>query len=204
MCGITGVFLAGEAREQGGAAAVRRETVERMTQVLEHRGPDDYGAHVKGPIGLGFRRLSIIGLASGTSRSHRGGTPRVICNGEIDNYLRSARAGKRWPSIRTETDTECSARLPGVGRDSGRRLSGSRVRSLDEGRGPLPRPGPSGDPSRYTTRGTAAVVGVNKAILKTGLRGVTSIRSRWTVMTYLYVTRLAPSSANSKLRPGHT
>ena len=36
--------------------------VEQMTQTIAHRGPDDEGYYFAGPLGLGFRRLSIIDL----------------------------------------------------------------------------------------------------------------------------------------------
>jgi len=36
-----------------------------MTGAIIHRGPDDEGFFTSGPVGLGFRRLSIIDLAGG-------------------------------------------------------------------------------------------------------------------------------------------
>jgi len=36
-----------------------------MTSSLVHRGPDEEGLRVDGPVGLGMRRLSIIDLKSG-------------------------------------------------------------------------------------------------------------------------------------------
>ena len=36
-----------------------------MCQILTHRGPDDYGIYINGPMGLGMRRLSIIDIAGG-------------------------------------------------------------------------------------------------------------------------------------------
>jgi asparagine synthetase B (glutamine-hydrolysing) len=59
MCGICGQFNFGD-----GTPVVPRD-VERMTETLVHRGPDDEGYHVAGPVGLGFRRLSIIDLGGG-------------------------------------------------------------------------------------------------------------------------------------------
>ena len=57
MCGIAGQFNF-ERREP-----VERETIVRMARSIAHRGPDDEGFFVAGPLGLGFRRLSIIDLA---------------------------------------------------------------------------------------------------------------------------------------------
>jgi len=36
-----------------------------MTDIIEHRGPNDFGFFAEEHIGLGFRRLSIIDLAEG-------------------------------------------------------------------------------------------------------------------------------------------
>src|SRR6187401_2556924 len=59
MCGITGQF--NFARQE----SIDRETIERMTRSISHRGPDDEGYFISGPLGLGFRRLSIIDLSGG-------------------------------------------------------------------------------------------------------------------------------------------
>ena len=57
MCGIAGQF------NFEGYKPVARETIVRMARSIAHRGPDDEGFFVAGPVGLGFRRLSIIDLA---------------------------------------------------------------------------------------------------------------------------------------------
>jgi asparagine synthase (glutamine-hydrolysing) len=58
-----------------------------MTRLLQHRGPDEDGFHIKGNAGLGHRRLSIIDLSGGQQPiSNEDGTLHVICNGEIYNY----------------------------------------------------------------------------------------------------------------------
>jgi asparagine synthase (glutamine-hydrolysing) len=36
-----------------------------MERSIAHRGPDDEGFFIAGPVGLGFRRLSIVDLAGG-------------------------------------------------------------------------------------------------------------------------------------------
>ena len=66
----------------------RRDVVERMTASLTHRGPDDSGTHFQGPVGLGFRRLSILDL---TPTGHQpmsspDGSVTLVFNGEIYNY----------------------------------------------------------------------------------------------------------------------
>jgi asparagine synthase (glutamine-hydrolysing) len=80
---------------------------------MRHRGPDDVGQFVDGPIGLGFRRLSIIDLATGNQPiRNEDGTIVVVFNGEIYNYkplrkeLRDA--GHQFT---TETDSEVIVHL---------------------------------------------------------------------------------------------
>ena len=81
MCGIAGQFNF-ERREP-----VEPETIVRMARSIAHRGPDDEGFFIAGPVGLGFRRLSIIDLAGGHQpMSDAEQTVWVIFNGEIYNY----------------------------------------------------------------------------------------------------------------------
>ena len=81
MCGICGQynFIRNE--------SVEPETIRRMTDSISHRGPDDEGYFFAGPIGLGFRRLSIIDLAGGHQpMSDAEESVWVILNGEIYNF----------------------------------------------------------------------------------------------------------------------
>jgi asparagine synthase (glutamine-hydrolysing) len=102
MCG-----LAGEVRFDGRRADVA--ALERMTACQRHRGPDGDGLWVRGPVGLGHRRLSIIDLsergAQPMTDSHLGLT--VVFNGIVYNHrqLRAEleRAGHRFFST---SDTE--------------------------------------------------------------------------------------------------
>ena len=81
MCGIAGK-LNNDSKKHVDTAAVRA-----MCQTLYHRGPDDEGIHVDGPVGLGMRRLSIIDLAGGHQPiCNEDGTVWVVFNGEIYNY----------------------------------------------------------------------------------------------------------------------
>jgi asparagine synthase (glutamine-hydrolysing) len=81
MCGICGQFNFGD------GAPVLRRTIAAMTDSLVHRGPDDEGHHFDGPLGLGFRRLSIIDLAGGHQpMSDREQSVWVVFNGEIYNF----------------------------------------------------------------------------------------------------------------------
>jgi len=102
MCGITGQFNF-QRREP-----IDRDTIVRMTQTIVHRGPDDEGFFITGPVGLGFRRLSIIDLAGGHQpMSDAEETVWIIFNGEIYNYkeLRAELQSKGY-HFRTNSDTE--------------------------------------------------------------------------------------------------
>ena len=102
MCGIAGQFNF-QRREP-----VERETIVRMARSIAHRGPDDEGFFIAGPVGLGFRRLSIIDLAGGHQpMSNAKETVWVIFNGEIYNYreLRQELLSKGH-EFRTSSDTE--------------------------------------------------------------------------------------------------
>lgn len=82
MCGIAGIFnvekpeLVAEAHLRG------------MLGMLRHRGPDEFGVFLSGPIGLGNARLSIIDLSGGQQPiSNEDGNLWIVFNGEIFNYL---------------------------------------------------------------------------------------------------------------------
>jgi asparagine synthase (glutamine-hydrolysing) len=102
MCGICGQF------NFGNLAPVRREDIEAMNNTIIHRGPDDEGYYVNGPLGFGFRRLSIIDLAGGHQpMSDREETVWVIFNGEIYNFHELRRELEGFGHVfRTKSDTE--------------------------------------------------------------------------------------------------
>jgi asparagine synthase (glutamine-hydrolysing) len=102
MCGIAGQFNF-QRREP-----VDRETIVRMARSIAHRGPDDEGFFVAGPVGLGFRRLSIIDLASGHQpMSDAEEMVWVIFNGEIYNYKELRRElQSKGHQFKTNSDTE--------------------------------------------------------------------------------------------------
>jgi len=102
MCGICGQF------NFRGLAPVRRSDIETMTQSMVHRGPDDEGYFVAGPIGFGFRRLSIIDLSGGHQpMSDREESVWVVFNGEIYNFPELKRELQSHGHVfRTNCDTE--------------------------------------------------------------------------------------------------
>ena len=99
MCGICGILS---------NRPVAEETVRAMMDKLAHRGPDDDGLFVEGPVGLGHRRLSIIDLDSGRQPiSNEDDTIWIVFNGEIYNY-QSLRPDliNRGHRFKTNSDTE--------------------------------------------------------------------------------------------------
>src|SRR5688572_33125582 len=101
MCGICGVVDwtgAGEADS----------LVQRMSDAMVHRGPDDAGALGRGPLSLGMRRLSIIDLEGGHQPIYNEtGDIGGVLNGEIYNFqsLRS-QLQDRGHRFRTRADSE--------------------------------------------------------------------------------------------------
>src|SRR5271156_3149745 len=102
MCGICGQY------NFGTLAPVRRPDVQAMTQSIAHRGPDDEGYHFDGPLGFGFRRLSIIDLSSGHQpMSDQEESIWVIFNGEIYNFPELKRELQSHGHVfQTNSDTE--------------------------------------------------------------------------------------------------
>lgn len=84
-----------------------------MITALHHRGPDGYGFHREGQVGLAHARLSIIDLEGGGQPIHNEDrTVWVVFNGEIFNYieLRTALEGQGH-RFYTHSDTEVIVHL---------------------------------------------------------------------------------------------
>jgi asparagine synthase (glutamine-hydrolysing) len=102
MCGICGQF------NFGNHEPVQRRDIEAMTRTLIHRGPDDEGYYLNGPLGFGFRRLSIIDLGGGHQpMSDREESVWIVFNGEIYNFPELRRELEGHGHVfRTNSDTE--------------------------------------------------------------------------------------------------
>jgi asparagine synthase (glutamine-hydrolysing) len=102
MCGVCGIL------KFNAADSVDPALVEAMTEGISHRGPDDFGYHVQGQVGLGHRRLSIIDLAGGRQpMENEDGSVVVVFNGEIYNFQDIRRdLIRRGHRFRTRSDTE--------------------------------------------------------------------------------------------------
>jgi asparagine synthase (glutamine-hydrolysing) len=102
MCGIAGVIYF-DAKK-----AVDTERLERMRDVLWHRGPDAPGIWIDGAVGFAHRRLAIVDIAGGAQPMSNGdGTAWITYNGEVYNHpeLKAALEAKGY-AYRTRCDTE--------------------------------------------------------------------------------------------------
>ena len=79
-----------------------------MADAITHRGPDDEGYFLDGPLGLGFRRLSIIDLSGGHQpMSDQDESVWVVFNGEIYNFQALRQELEAHGHVfRTRSDTE--------------------------------------------------------------------------------------------------
>ena len=102
MCGICGVF-----NLQSGEP-VSRDLIAQMTDLISHRGPDESGMYLNGPVGLGSTRLSIIDLSNGHQpMSNETGDVWIVFNGEIWNYKALRKEFlEKGHRFRTNSDTE--------------------------------------------------------------------------------------------------
>jgi asparagine synthase (glutamine-hydrolysing) len=104
MCGICGVVqIGGEPR-----AVVSPETLDRMTDAMTHRGPNDRGIHHGPGVAFGARRLSIIDVEAGHQPfANETGEIWGMQNGELYNHADIHRDLEADGHVlRTRCDTE--------------------------------------------------------------------------------------------------
>src|ERR1700733_4665362 len=102
MCGIAGIV------DLAGNRAIALGVVQRMTQAIIHRGPDEEGYFQRPGVALGSRRLSIVGLADGQQPvANEDRSVSVVFNGEFFDYPeRRAELAARGHRLVTHCDTE--------------------------------------------------------------------------------------------------
>jgi len=103
MCGICGVVqVGGEPR-----LVIEPDVLDRMTDAMTHRGPNDRGTHLEPGVALGVRRLSIVDVEGGHQPvCNEDGTVWAVQNGELYNHedvRRELLGGHRFDS---RCDTE--------------------------------------------------------------------------------------------------
>lgn len=106
MCGIAGYV------DYKNAIRHRKE-LKMMTEIILHRGPDSVGYYEDDAVGLGFRRLSIIGITNGQQPILNEDKSMVLSfNGEIYNYSSIREQLKEQGHIFT-TDSDSEVLLHG-------------------------------------------------------------------------------------------
>ena len=108
MCGVSGIAFSSRR-----ACHVSEALLLRMRDVLRHRGPDDAGIFIEGPVGLAHRRLSIVDLATGHQpMANEDGSLQVVFNGEIYNHVEHrSELEARGHVFATHSDTEVIVHL---------------------------------------------------------------------------------------------
>ena len=103
MCGINGIAFSSRSGRE-----VDEATLVRMRDVLWHRGPDDAGLFIEGPVGIAHRRLSIVDLALGHQpMPNEDGSLQIVFNGEIYNHAdHRSELEARGHVFATHSDTE--------------------------------------------------------------------------------------------------
>ncbi len=102
MCGITGFIGMGD-----------KTLLKKMCDVIEHRGPDDWGIFLDRNVGLGARRLSIIDIKGGHQPVHNENKDVwIVFNGEIYNFPELKKTvEKNGHRFYTNCDTEAIVHL---------------------------------------------------------------------------------------------
>jgi asparagine synthase (glutamine-hydrolysing) len=98
VCGIAGII---SSHKYG------PDALDRMLNIMRHRGPDDEGKYLGLDAMLGQRRLSIIDLSGGRQPiPNEDKTIWMVCNGEIYNY-RELREELQAEGHRFSTHSDC-------------------------------------------------------------------------------------------------
>lgn len=97
MCAIAGYYGGG-----------RKVCLERMLLALKHRGPDDSGSFIEGPVGLGNNRLSVIDLSKKGHQPlfNEDNSVCIVYNGEIYNFQTLKKSLEGRHKFKSNTDTE--------------------------------------------------------------------------------------------------
>jgi len=104
MCGIAGAL------DLDGRRVLDERTLQRMTDAIRHRGPDDVGHHIEPGIALGVRRLAIVDPEGGHQPLCNEDRSIWGCfNGELFDYPDIQR---RLVDLGHTLATRCDAELP--------------------------------------------------------------------------------------------
>jgi asparagine synthase (glutamine-hydrolysing) len=103
MCGLAGV-----ARIDGGVLDPSAdELLDRMADLVSHRGPDAREVLLDGPVGMAFTRLSLVDPEGGRQPLvSRDGTVVMIANGEVYNHRQLTE--RVPPERRLDSGSDCA------------------------------------------------------------------------------------------------
>lgn len=101
MCGISGIINKENNR-------IDESMIASITDIIKHRGPDDYGFYYDKNFAFGHRRLSIVDLSSdGHQPMHYKNRYVITFNGEIYNYIELKKELENYGyTFSSKTDTE--------------------------------------------------------------------------------------------------
>ncbi|MFD1888415.1 asparagine synthase (glutamine-hydrolyzing) [Paenibacillus wenxiniae] len=103
MCGIAGILKLNKEYLEDKYNGI----LKNMSQEIAYRGPDDEQFYKNGPMGMAFRRLSIIDVSGGQQPfENEDNTIALIANGEVYNHkeLRNKLSGRH--AFKTYSDCE--------------------------------------------------------------------------------------------------
>jgi len=104
MCGFVGVINRNK-------VTADERVLKAMADTIHHRGPDEQGVFIAGPVGFYHKRLSIIDLTTG-SQPMTFDRCTIVFNGEIYNYIELKQdLIKKGHTFHTTSDTEVILRL---------------------------------------------------------------------------------------------
>lgn len=99
MCGIVAIINKDK-------KSIDNNLLAKMASAIHHRGPDDDGVMIDGPVGFFHKRLSIIDISSG-QQPMTFDNCTIVFNGEIYNYIELRNElKKKGHQFQTSSDTE--------------------------------------------------------------------------------------------------
>lgn len=99
MCGIAGLYVKNK-------KTVDEKLLEKFSNALLHRGPDDQTIFTYKDVGLVHTRLSIIDLEGGAQPLTNGKGQTLVANGEIYNHVELRKQWKDLYPFQTHSDNE--------------------------------------------------------------------------------------------------
>ena len=209
MCGICGVVqIGGEPRE-----VVAPDVLDRMTDAMTHRGPNDRGTYQVDGVAFGVRRLSIVDVDGGHQPfPNETGEVWGMQNGELYNHLDiRERLGAAGHSFTSRCDTEILPHLyEEHGADLASQLRGKFGLAVWDGqrrRAVIARDRLGVKPLYYARVGDLVVFASElKSLLASGLVGdALDYEAIDSYLTFgFFPAPATPLAGVSKLMPGHS